>query len=68
MKTAEIFSPHFGLSSPKQSHTKREAVKTELAGKHVLELQQKAKKLIQGVYLLSLSLSLSWAFYFFLSY
>ena len=46
VKTVENYSLHFGVNAAKGFHTHHEGVKTEPVSKHVLELQQKMRKII----------------------
>ena len=60
VKTSENYGTHFGVSSAKGSYTFYEAMKTELASKHVRKLHQKTRKVISSSVCLSL---FSWCFF-----
>ena len=53
-KTAENYGAHFEWAPAKGSHTYHKTVKMESASQRVLELQQKTRKIIKGLCLLSL--------------
>ena len=53
VKTVGSYGSHFGVSSTKESHNQCKAGKMKPPNKHMLELQQKIRKMIQDALFLS---------------